>query len=119
MCRPQMIITLMMQFLDKNALSSSVNFGLLADLGLHGNEYNWASGSIFYAAYLVAQPLVARLQILPIGKYLSFSVIAVGSFTPLPEANINTRIVGRRSHVHSSMPQFCFIDGLPFYFGSS
>jgi ACS family allantoate permease-like MFS transporter len=80
-----MIVTLMMQFLDKNALSSSVNFGLLDDMGLHGNEYNWASGSIFYAAYLVSQPFVARLlQILPIGKYLAFSVVAVGSIsTPL------------------------------------
>ena len=69
----------MMQFLDKNALSSSVNFGLLDDMGLHGNEYNWAVGSIFYIVYLVAQPLVARLlQILPVGKYLAGSVIVVG-----------------------------------------
>jgi MFS transporter, ACS family, allantoate permease len=74
-----MIFTLMMQFLDKNALSSSVNFGLLDDMGLHGNEYNWAGGSIFYIAYLVAQPLVARLlQILPVGKYVAGSVIVVG-----------------------------------------
>ena len=62
-----MIIVYTLNFMDKNALTYSANFGLLTDSvrlvllksapllqanyypkHLHGNQYSWASGSIFY-----------------------------------------------------------------------
>ncbi|KAI1382046.1 major facilitator superfamily transporter allantoate [Hypoxylon crocopeplum] len=77
---PLMLITNTLNFLDKNALSNSVNFGLREDNHLVGNQYSWASGSIFYLTYMVSQPLVSRcLQWFPVGKLLSVSVILWGA----------------------------------------
>ncbi|KAI1385490.1 major facilitator superfamily transporter allantoate [Hypoxylon trugodes] len=77
---PLMLVTNTLNFLDKNALSNSVNFGLKEDNHLVGNQYSWASGSVFYLTYMVCQPLVSRsLQWFPVGKLLSVSVVAWGA----------------------------------------
>ncbi|KAJ9131785.1 hypothetical protein NKR23_g11516 [Pleurostoma richardsiae] len=54
---PLMMITYTLNFMDKNALSNSVNYGLRDDLHLVGDQYSWSSGSVFYLAYMVSQPL--------------------------------------------------------------
>ncbi|KAI0165264.1 major facilitator superfamily transporter allantoate [Hypoxylon sp. FL1284] len=77
---PLMLVTNTLNFLDKNALSNSVNFGLKEDNHITSSQYSWASGSIFYLTYMVSQPLVSRcLQWFPVGKLLSASVILWGA----------------------------------------
>ncbi|KAI0378796.1 major facilitator superfamily transporter allantoate [Hypomontagnella monticulosa] len=77
---PLMLITNTLNFLDKNALSNSVNFGLKEDNHITSSQYSWASGSIFYLTYMVSQPLVSRcLQWFPVGKLLSVSVVLWGA----------------------------------------
>ncbi|KAJ5752588.1 hypothetical protein N7520_009505 [Penicillium odoratum] len=68
---PLMLIAYMLQFLDKQTLSSSTIMGILTDLKLHGSEYNWAS-SCFYFGYLFATYPVSLILIkFPLGKSLS------------------------------------------------
>ncbi|KAI0152158.1 MFS general substrate transporter [Hypoxylon sp. NC0597] len=77
---PLMIITYTLNFMDKNALSYSVNFGLTTDNHLVGNQYSWASGSIFYLAYMVSQPVVARLIVrFPIGRFVATATMLWGA----------------------------------------
>ncbi|OTA59274.1 major facilitator superfamily transporter allantoate [Hypoxylon sp. EC38] len=77
---PLMIITYTLNFMDKNALSYSANFGLSTDNNLVGNQYNWASGSIFYLAYMVSQPVVARLIVrFPIGRFVATATMLWGA----------------------------------------
>ncbi|KAI1779137.1 MFS general substrate transporter [Hypoxylon cercidicola] len=77
---PMMIAVYTLNFMDKNALSYSANFGLTADNHLVGNQYSWASGSIFYLAYLVSQPVVARLIVkFPIGRVVAIATILWGA----------------------------------------
>ncbi|KAI1482300.1 MFS general substrate transporter [Daldinia eschscholtzii] len=77
---PLMIITYTLNFMDKNALSYSANFGLKDDNNLVGNQYNWASGSIFYLTYMVSQPLVARLIVrFPIGRFVAVATTLWGA----------------------------------------
>ncbi|KAI1764436.1 MFS general substrate transporter [Hypoxylon sp. FL1150] len=77
---PLMIITYTLNFMDKNALSYSANFGLTTDNHLVGNQYSWASGSIFYLAYMVSQPFVARLIVrFPIGRFVAIATILWGA----------------------------------------
>ncbi|KAK2767691.1 hypothetical protein FQN54_003849 [Arachnomyces sp. PD_36] len=65
----------MFQFLDKMALNYATLLGLLEDTKLVGSQYSWTS-SIFYFGYFVASYLSAYLCVrLPIGKYLSATVV--------------------------------------------
>ncbi|KAJ9157765.1 Major facilitator superfamily transporter allantoate [Pleurostoma richardsiae] len=76
---PLMIITYTLNFMDKNAMSYSANFGLIDDNHLHGKQYSWASGSVFYLAYMVSQPFVARLIVrFPIGRFVAVATILWG-----------------------------------------
>ncbi|KAI2624218.1 MFS general substrate transporter [Hypoxylon sp. NC1633] len=77
---PLMIITYTLNFMDKNALSYSANFGLTTDNHLVGNQYSWAPGSIFYLAYMVSQPVVARLIVrFPVGRFVAIATILWGA----------------------------------------
>ncbi|KAF3061861.1 hypothetical protein GL218_03703 [Daldinia childiae] len=77
---PLMIITYTLNFMDKNALSYSANFGLITDNKLVGNQYSWASGSIFYLTYMVSQPFVARLIVrFPIGRFVAVATTLWGA----------------------------------------
>ncbi|KAF2489062.1 major facilitator superfamily transporter allantoate [Lophium mytilinum] len=77
---PLMINTYTLNFMDKNALSYSANFGLIKDNGHHGKQYSWASGSIFYLAYMVSQPVVARLIVrFPVGRFVTIATILWGA----------------------------------------
>ncbi|KAI1137765.1 MFS general substrate transporter [Hypoxylon sp. FL0543] len=77
---PLMVITYTLNFMDKNALSYSANFGLTTDNHLVGNQYNWASGSIFYLAYMASQPVVARLIVrFPIGRFVAIATMLWGA----------------------------------------
>ncbi|KAJ5407993.1 hypothetical protein N7509_001876 [Penicillium cosmopolitanum] len=75
---PVMCACYMLQLLDKLTLNFSSQLGLTQDLNLHGSQYSWTS-SIFYFGYLVwtwpSSWLVVRL---PLGKYLTGTVLVWG-----------------------------------------
>ncbi|KAB8256138.1 major facilitator superfamily domain-containing protein [Aspergillus pseudonomiae] len=75
---PIMMISYMLQFLDKQSLSQSAIMGIVEDLRLTGNEYSW-SGSIFYFSYLVFSYPASMLMVrLPIAKFLATTLFLWG-----------------------------------------
>ncbi|OAA59658.1 Major facilitator superfamily domain, general substrate transporter [Niveomyces insectorum RCEF 264] len=77
---PILLTTYSLKFLDQQAMSYSSNFSLLSDMHLSVNQYAWASGSIINLAIVVFQPFANRiLQIVPLGRFVSVSVIVWGT----------------------------------------
>ncbi|KAJ5745459.1 pantothenate transporter [Penicillium odoratum] len=75
---PLMIVSYMLQFLDKQSLSQSSIMGFIVDLKLTGTEYSWC-GSIFYFGYLALSYPASLLMVrLPIGKYLAANFLIWG-----------------------------------------
>ncbi|KAI7972883.1 hypothetical protein EIK77_000770 [Talaromyces pinophilus] len=68
----------MLQYLDKTALSYASSMGIKTDTHMSASEYSW-TGSIFYIGYLVFEyPHNRLMQMFPLGKYISISVILWG-----------------------------------------
>ncbi|RFU35715.1 hypothetical protein B7463_g551, partial [Scytalidium lignicola] len=77
---PMLIVTYSLKFLDQQAMSYSSNFNLLEDMHLTLNQYSWASGSIINLAIVIFQPIAGRImQIVPLGLFVSISVISWGA----------------------------------------
>ncbi|KAL9066363.1 MAG: hypothetical protein Q9157_007164 [Trypethelium eluteriae] len=75
---PILIVTYLLQYLDKNGINYASVYGLQKGTGLHGQDYSWLS-SIFYFGYLVAQyPAGYAMQRLPIAKVLGFTTLGWG-----------------------------------------
>ncbi|KFX85747.1 hypothetical protein V490_09440 [Pseudogymnoascus sp. VKM F-3557] len=75
---PILVITYMLQYLDKNSINFASVYGLKDGTHLEGQDYAWL-GSIFYFGYLFSQfPSGYLLQRLPIGKFLSLATICWG-----------------------------------------
>ncbi|KAI1435086.1 MFS general substrate transporter [Xylaria sp. CBS 124048] len=75
---PLLMVTYLLQYLDKVSINSASVFGLQAGTNLHGQQFAWLS-SLFYIGYLVAQPVAGyALQRLPSGKFIGFTVLAWG-----------------------------------------
>ncbi|OJD32097.1 mfs allantoate transporter [Diplodia corticola] len=51
---PLLMITYLIQFLDKSCISYSALWGMRQDVGLYGSQYSWLT-TIFYIGYLVAE----------------------------------------------------------------
>ncbi|EKG17446.1 Major facilitator superfamily [Macrophomina phaseolina MS6] len=65
---PMLMITYLVQYLDKSSISYSALWGMRQDVGLHGNQYSWLT-TIFYIGYLLAEfPMNALFQRLHITK---------------------------------------------------
>ncbi|KAL1614556.1 hypothetical protein SLS56_012064 [Neofusicoccum ribis] len=65
---PLLMVTYLIQFLDKSCISYSALWGMRKDVGLHGSQYSWLT-TIFYIGYLVAEfPMNALFQRLNITK---------------------------------------------------
>ncbi|KAG4033012.1 hypothetical protein MFRU_005g00360 [Monilinia fructicola] len=74
-----MMVTYVLQYLDKNSINLASVLGLKKDLNLVGQEYPWLS-SMFYIGYLVFQlPMGYLLQRFPTGRFLSITVICWGA----------------------------------------
>ncbi|KAE8162625.1 major facilitator superfamily domain-containing protein [Aspergillus tamarii] len=74
-----MMISYMLQFLDKQTLSQAAIMGIIEDLKLTGTEYSW-SGSIFYFSYLVFSYPASMLMVrLPIAKFLATTLFLWGA----------------------------------------
>ncbi|KAL4777205.1 major facilitator superfamily domain-containing protein [Aspergillus nidulans var. acristatus] len=75
---PIMGLCYMMQYMDKLALSQATLFNLREDLNLQGTDYSWTS-AVFYFGYLGwSWPSSYLMVRLPIGKYITASVLAWG-----------------------------------------
>lgn len=62
-----------------DSLNFASQFGLKQGTHLEGQDYSWL-GSIFYFGYLIAQfPASYALQVLPIGKFVSYVTIVWGA----------------------------------------
>ncbi|KAJ0415188.1 major facilitator superfamily domain-containing protein [Aspergillus carlsbadensis] len=65
----------LLQFLDKQSLNYASLLGILEDVHLVGDQYSWCA-SIFYLGFIFWSYPTAYLSVrLPIGKYLSCTVI--------------------------------------------
>ncbi|KAI9642556.1 hypothetical protein NHQ30_009361 [Ciborinia camelliae] len=74
-----MMITYVLQYLDKNSINLASVLGLKKDANLVGQDYSWLS-SMFYIGYLVFQfPMGYLLQKFRTGKFLSITVICWGA----------------------------------------
>ncbi|KAI1085576.1 MFS general substrate transporter [Whalleya microplaca] len=75
---PLLMVTFMLQYLDKSSINFASVFGLRQGTNLHGQQYAWLS-SIFYFGYLIAQwPAGYLLQRLPLGKFIGITAIIWG-----------------------------------------
>ncbi|KAL2840392.1 MFS general substrate transporter [Aspergillus pseudoustus] len=73
---PVLVVSYMLQYLDKSTMSNAAILGLREDLHLTGDEYSWAS-SLFNFGYLAASGPIALLIVkFPVGKFMAFSVAA-------------------------------------------
>ncbi|CDM38220.1 hypothetical protein DTO013E5_8654 [Penicillium roqueforti] len=68
----------MLQYIDKLAISQATLFNLRQDLGLKGNEYNWASAIFYFGYFAWSWPSSYLVVRLPLGKYLSCAVCVWG-----------------------------------------
>ncbi|KAL4914619.1 major facilitator superfamily domain-containing protein [Aspergillus aurantiobrunneus] len=86
---PIMGLCYMMQYMDKLALSQATLFNLREDLNLQGSDYSWTS-AVFYFGYLgwswPSSYLIVRL---PLGKYISASVLVWGGVLMCHAAAVN------------------------------
>ncbi|KAJ6153582.1 hypothetical protein N7470_006541 [Penicillium chermesinum] len=80
---PLMGCAYFLQFLDKLALSQSTLFNLRQDLNMHGSEYSWASAIFYFGYFFWSWPSSYVIVRLPIGKYLSVSVL-MGRYSDVP-----------------------------------
>lgn len=74
-----MVATYFLQAIDKGTLSFASIMGIIDDTHLVGQEYNWLTTCIYITILIVEYPqnwIIARV---PLGKYLSFSIIGWGT----------------------------------------
>jgi len=76
---PLLMVTYMLQYLDKSSINFASVFGLQKGTHLQGQEYSWLT-SLFYIGYLVAQPAAGYLlQRLPVGKFIGSTAVSMYS----------------------------------------
>lgn len=74
-----MVATYFLQAIDKGTLSFASIMGIITDTNLVGQEYSWLTTCIYITILVVEYPqnwIIARV---PLGKYLSFNIIAWGA----------------------------------------
>ncbi|KAH7139890.1 major facilitator superfamily domain-containing protein [Dactylonectria estremocensis] len=73
---PLLLVSYMLQFLDKQSLNFASIMGIIDDLNLVGSRYSWCS-SVFYFGYLAFSYPASFLMVrLPLGKYLAGTSLA-------------------------------------------
>ncbi|TVY53544.1 putative transporter [Lachnellula cervina] len=74
-----LMVTYVLQYLDKNCVNIASVYGLKKDTHLKGQDYSWLT-SMFYIGYLVFQfPFGYLLQHFPTGRLLALTIIAWGA----------------------------------------
>jgi MFS family permease len=86
---PMLLVAYGIQFLDKVVLGYSATYGLIADLGLVGQQYSWSS-SIFYFGYLFWEYFgIYLLRYFPAPRYLGVIMILWSVVTMLISTTTN------------------------------
>lgn len=74
-----MVATYFLQAIDKGTMSFASIMGIRKDTNLVGQDYSWLTTCIYITILIVEYPqnwIIARV---PLGKYLSFSIVAWGT----------------------------------------
>lgn len=74
-----MVATYFLQAIDKGTMSFASIMGVLTDTNLTGQDYSWLTTCIYITILVVEYPQNWIITRVPIGKYLSFSIIAWGA----------------------------------------
>lgn len=86
---PFMIVPYLLCFVDKSTINYAHLFNFQKDLHFDQAQYSWL-GSIFYLAYVAAQPVHSVLfQKVPLGRYLGVNVFLWGITLTLHAACFN------------------------------
>ncbi|KAI0033800.1 MFS general substrate transporter [Vararia minispora EC-137] len=74
-----MVVTYFAQTLDKGTVNFASIMGIIGDTHLHGQQYAWLTTCVYIAILCWEFPANRLLQILPLGKFLSFNIVAWGT----------------------------------------
>ncbi|WPV16536.1 hypothetical protein CLAFUW4_07601 [Fulvia fulva] len=121
---PILMMTYMLQYLDKSSINFASVHGLRQGTNLKGQDYSWL-GSIFYFGYLVAQyPAGYALQRLPLGKFIGAMILAWGILIITTPACTSFAVIATNrfllglfggtlgyaiGHITSGLPQWMYI----------
>ncbi|KAK9794752.1 putative Major facilitator superfamily transporter [Seiridium cardinale] len=86
---PLLFITYVFNFMDKTILSSAAVFGLKDDNHLVGQQYSWVSSVFYFGYFFWTYPTTLLIARLPIGKYLSGTILFWGIVVALTAACSN------------------------------
>ncbi|EXJ79965.1 hypothetical protein A1O3_08251 [Capronia epimyces CBS 606.96] len=75
---PVLAVCYMFQFMDKATLGYATLLGIITDANLHGTEYSWINSIFYFGYFFMSYPNSFLTVRLPIGKYLSGTVIVWG-----------------------------------------
>ena len=115
---PWLCIVYGLQYLDKTALSYASSMGIKSDTGMSKSQYS-LTGTIFYIGYLVFEyPHNRLMQRLPLGKYISASVIIWGAILSAMAGTFNAAGIlavrffmgGLEGAVTAGKFEFSFVD---------
>ncbi|KAL2851525.1 major facilitator superfamily domain-containing protein [Aspergillus pseudoustus] len=73
-----MMVTYLIQTLDKGALSFASIMGIIDDTNLQGNQYQWLTTVVYLAVLIVEFPENWVIQRVPIAKWLSLNIFLWG-----------------------------------------
>ncbi|KAL4945702.1 hypothetical protein BDV06DRAFT_219095 [Aspergillus oleicola] len=89
-----MVVTYLIQTLDKGALSFASVMGIIEDTNLQGNQYQWLTTVVYLAILVVEFPENWILQRVPIAKWLSLNIFLWGiCITLIATANNFTALI--------------------------
>lgn len=86
---PLLFITYVFNFMDKTILSSAAVFGLKKDTNLVGQQYSWVSSVFYFGYFFWTYPTTILIARLPVGKYLSATILFWGAVVALTAACSN------------------------------
>ncbi|OIW24478.1 MFS general substrate transporter [Coniochaeta ligniaria NRRL 30616] len=72
---PLLLISYMLQFLDKTTLGFAAIMGIRNDTHLVGQQYSWLSSSFYFGYLFACYPASYGFVKFPIGKYLSVTML--------------------------------------------
>ncbi|KPM45168.1 hypothetical protein AK830_g1341 [Neonectria ditissima] len=68
---PLLLVSYMLQFLDKQSLNFASIMGIIDDLDLVGSRYSWCSSTFYFGYLSFSYPASFLMVRLPLGKYLA------------------------------------------------
>ena len=67
--------SLVLQYLDKIAISYASVTGIKESAHLQGNEFNWIASIFFFGQLVFEFPTIRLIQLFPLAKYVAVNVI--------------------------------------------